>query len=110
MDIKGIKPGQFTPNLDSIKNKKNDGAKFKKELEATKSAKSDEILKGEKVDLSSKSEEVREAKKIIDRAPDVRWDKVEEIKAKIASGTYKVDAEAIAEKFISTGFYKNLLE
>ncbi|MGM0607890.1 MAG: flagellar biosynthesis anti-sigma factor FlgM [Candidatus Muiribacteriota bacterium] len=110
MDINGIKPPGLKNTVDNLKNRKADGAKFKKELKSTKSDKSNKIMSGEKINLSSKSEEVKEAKKIVDNAPDVRWDKVEEFKAKIASGSYEIDSEAIADKFISTGFYKNLIE
>ncbi|MCK9223899.1 MAG: flagellar biosynthesis anti-sigma factor FlgM [Candidatus Muirbacterium halophilum] len=109
MDIKGIRTQQFNNDIEKLRRKNADGAKFKKELDSTKTNNSSNILKDEEVKLSPESKEIREAKEIVDRASDVRWDKVEEIKAKIASGNYKIDAEAIAEKFISTGFYKNLL-
>ena len=110
MDIKSIKAQQFINDIEKNKRKKTDAAKFKKELDATKSEKADKLMKNENVQLSAKSEEVKEAKKIVDNAPDVRWDVVNDIKAKIAAGTYKVDAEALAEKLINTGLYKNLFE
>jgi negative regulator of flagellin synthesis FlgM len=109
MDIKGIRTQQFNNDIEKLRRKNADGTKFKKELDSTKTNNSSNILKDEEVKLSPESREIREAKEIVDRASDIRWDKVEEIKAKIASGNYKIDAEAIAEKFINTGFYKNLL-
>lgn len=109
MDIKSIRAQQFNKDLEKLKNKKVDGKKFRKELDTTKNEKSEKILRNEKVDISLKSKEVQDAKKIVDRASDIRWEKVEEIKAQIASGNYKVDAEAIADKWIRTGFYKNLI-
>lgn len=109
MDINGIRTQQLNNDIEKLRRKNTDGAKFKKELDSTRNTSSSNILKGEDVKLSPESREIREAKEIVDRASDIRWDKVEEIKAKIASGTYKIDAEAIAEKFINTGFYKNLL-
>jgi|GEM_PF-2155118 len=110
MDIKSIKAQQFINDIEKNKRKKADAGKFKKELDATKSEKADKLMKNEDIKLSAKSEEVKDARKVVDSAPDVRWDVVNDIKARIAAGTYKVDSEALAEKFINTGLYKNLFE
>lgn len=56
---------------------------------------------GERVDLSSKAKDIQQIKQIIDQAPDVRTDKVQELKQKIESGNYDIDAEKIAEKIVA---------
>jgi negative regulator of flagellin synthesis FlgM len=43
------------------------------------------------------------AAQIVASAPDVREAKVAEIKAKIESGEYKVDAEAVAARLLASG-------
>jgi len=42
--------------------------------------------------------EVQKFRKLAKKLPDVRQDKVDEIKKKIKSGEYQVDAEAVAKK------------
>lgn len=52
------------------------------------------------VHLSRTSKEVRLAEKIISTEPVVREDKVSVLRAKIESGEYKIDNEAIADKLV----------
>jgi negative regulator of flagellin synthesis FlgM len=47
---------------------------------------------------SCNPDELDKFKKIVDELPDVRQDKIEEIKKKIESGEYKIDGEAVAKK------------
>jgi len=56
----------------------------------------------DKVDLSTKAREkdVDEAKKLLEKVPDVREEKVVALKGAIEEGTYKVDGEKIAKKMI----------
>jgi negative regulator of flagellin synthesis FlgM len=44
--------------------------------------------------------EVQKFKELAKKIPDVRQDKVDEIKKKIESGEYQVDAEAVAKKML----------
>lgn len=53
---------------------------------------------GEKVSLSSKAKDIQQIRQILDDIPDVREDRVRELKARIESGTYTVHPEKIAEK------------
>jgi negative regulator of flagellin synthesis FlgM len=55
---------------------------------------------GDRVQLSEKSKEIARARELVNSAPDVRMDKVEEMKAKIESGTYDVSAEKVADKLV----------
>ncbi|HGJ65685.1 TPA: flagellar biosynthesis anti-sigma factor FlgM [bacterium] len=45
-------------------------------------------------------DELMKYKKMIDEIPDVRQDKVDEIKKKIKANEYKIDAEATAKKIL----------
>ena len=52
------------------------------------------------VHISHASKEAQLAEKIIDAAPEIRGAKVAEIKARIASGDYKIDHAKVASKMI----------
>jgi negative regulator of flagellin synthesis FlgM len=54
------------------------------------------------VNLSTASKEVQTAREIIASEPDVREDKVTELKAKIESGNYTVDNKAVADKIVDS--------
>jgi negative regulator of flagellin synthesis FlgM len=54
----------------------------------------------DKISLSGKAKEISELKTLIDQLPDIRMDKVEEIKKAIDSGNYNIDARKIAEKIL----------
>jgi len=58
------------------------------------------VRRGDRVSLSPQARELLNAQKALDAIPDVRTDKVEEIKARIADGTYRIDSEQIASKMI----------
>jgi negative regulator of flagellin synthesis FlgM len=55
----------------------------------------------ERVDLSTKAKDIQQIKQIIDQTPDVRAEKVQEIKHQIETGSYNVNAEKVAEKMVS---------
>jgi negative regulator of flagellin synthesis FlgM len=52
------------------------------------------------VNFSETSKEVRLAKEVLSSQPDIREEKVAEIKAKIKAGTYRIDHEAVASKLV----------
>jgi len=54
----------------------------------------------DRVSLSLQARELLKAQKALAAIPDVRADKVEAIKARIADGTYRIDSEQIAAKMI----------
>ncbi len=53
------------------------------------------------VSISQAAKEMQEVQKAVRDAPDVREDKVAEIKKQIQDGTYRVPAEAVVEKLLS---------
>jgi len=57
-------------------------------------------VNGDKVELSSRVREVNDIKKMVEEAPDVRLDRVAELKELIQSDAYEVENEDIASKMI----------
>jgi flagellar biosynthesis anti-sigma factor FlgM len=55
-----------------------------------------------RVELSSRSREMHQALAAANAAPDVRADKVNEAKQRIAQGTYTVKAEVVARGILDT--------
>lgn len=53
------------------------------------------------VEISDFGKELQVAKQAVTSAPDIRADKVAELKSKIANGTYEVSGESFAEKLIA---------
>lgn len=52
------------------------------------------------VHLSAKARELQESRKALDAVPEVRKEKVEELKGRIESGSYNVKGEEIADAII----------
>lgn len=55
---------------------------------------------GEKVSFSKKAKEIQQIKKIVDETPDVRNDKIVELKAQIAGGNYNIPSGKIADRIM----------
>ncbi len=55
-----------------------------------------------RVELSSRSREMHQALEVANAAPDVRTDKVNDAKQRIAQGTYTVKAEVVARGILDT--------
>jgi len=55
----------------------------------------------DKLELSRTGNDYSIAKQIVAQIPDVREDKVNDIKSRIEAGTYNVSMEDVAEKIIS---------
>ncbi len=53
-----------------------------------------------KAEISSRAKDSAKAHLVASTTPDVREDKVAELKRKIAEGSYKIDADAVADKMI----------
>jgi flagellar biosynthesis anti-sigma factor FlgM len=64
---------------------------------------------GDKVSLSDKAREVRQAVSALEKIPDVRDDKVEAIRARMASGTYDINGERIADKLMHESLINALI-
>jgi len=69
-----------------------------KPVEKTESTR---VAKGDRVELSSQARELQSAREALAKMDTVDHEKVARIKARIAAGTYKVDAAKIASKMIA---------
>lgn len=56
------------------------------------------------VEISSRAQEIQQAKKAVDALPDVREELVEALKARIESGDYQVSGEEIADLMIRRAY------
>lgn len=54
----------------------------------------------ERVDLSAKAKEFQRIRQILDQIPDVREEKIQELKDRIESGNYAVDSGKVAAKML----------
>lgn len=63
---------------------------------------------GDKLELSRTGSDYSIAKQAIAQVPDVREDKVNDIKNRIESGTYNIDMEEVAEKIVNR-YYDKLI-
>jgi flagellar biosynthesis anti-sigma factor FlgM len=54
-----------------------------------------------KAELSSRGKEIARASALAQGAPDVREDKIAELKKRIAEGGYKIDDHAVADRLVS---------
>jgi negative regulator of flagellin synthesis FlgM len=61
-------------------------------------------VKEEKVSLSSMARDIQQAEQAIEKLPDVREQKIQELKDQIEAGKYNVNGEKIAEKMIIESF------
>lgn len=60
--------------------------------------------KKDSVEISQVGKDFHIAKQAVSAAPDIRQDKVEEIKQKLASGNYEISLEDLADKMINDFF------
>ena len=58
----------------------------------------------DKIELSTKAQDFQVALKALSRVPDVRVEKVNELKARVVSGQYNVDAGEVADSIIDSLF------
>ena len=55
---------------------------------------------GDRVQLSGRSREAAQAREVLAATPDVRSEKIAEIKSRIENNQYEVDAQKVAHKMI----------
>ena len=55
----------------------------------------------EKVNLSTKARDIQQLRDAINQLPDVREDKVRELKDQVEKGTYDVNGQKVADKMVA---------
>lgn len=63
-----------------------------------------------KVTISQKARDIRMIRAMIEKAPDVRPDRIAHLKKKIAAGDYKVAGKEIADKMLRECLLEDLLK
>ena len=86
---------QYDPTIRQLKES---GASGK--AKASKAKKEGSRAAGDTVELSSRAKDVSKARAEVDRAPDIRTERVESLKEKVNSGEYKVDPDKVAQKIV----------
>ena len=64
--------------------------------------------KADTVALSNAAKNIQEAQKQLEAIPDVREDKVAQLKEQIENGTYEIDEEQIADKMLKDLLFNDL--
>ena len=64
--------------------------------------------RGDEVNLSPAAQDFQKVRELLQELPDVRRDRVRELKAEIQSGEYDVDGEKIAERMLAEGLFQDL--
>ncbi len=75
-------------------------AKDKKQAEAQKKTGEGGHPSAVKTDLSARGREMAKAKAVANETPDVRDERIAELKRRIAEKKYNVSAEAVADKMV----------
>lgn len=58
----------------------------------------------DKLEISQKAQDFQVARQIISQAPDIREDKVNQIKKQLESGTYNISMTEVADKVVNRYF------
>lgn len=58
----------------------------------------------DKLEISQKGLDYQVAKQVVSQTPDVREDKVKQIKNQLEAGTYNIDMSEVAEKVVNRYF------
>ncbi len=69
-----------------------------------KAVRSDQSYAQDELQISRTAQDYQIAKNAVSEAPDVREDKIAEFKEALASGTYNVSSQEIAEKMVNKYF------
>ena len=81
----------------------------KDKVDATSEQPEKQQTKADTVVLSETAKKVQEAQKQLEAIPDVREDKVAQLKEQIENGTYDMDEEKIAGKMIKDALLNDLI-
>ena len=99
-----ITPNDNTINIDAYVNNIND----KQKAENTSDKAETNVAKTDTVNISDAAKEIQEVRKELDNIPEVRAEKVEQLKNQIENGTYEIKPEEIAEKMLKDSLLNDL--
>ncbi|MEX0603201.1 MAG: flagellar biosynthesis anti-sigma factor FlgM [Marinobacter sp.] len=96
VDFNGIGPGQV--NTQKTSTSKSEASQTKPQL-SPEGAKA-QAPRGENVSLSDQAKNLKQLEQRLDSYPEMDDQRIEEIKAALADGSYKIDAEKLAQKML----------
>ena len=99
-----ITPNDNTINIDAYVNNIDDKQKTEKTPEKAENT----AAKTDTVNISDAAKEIQEVRKELDNIPEVRAEKVEQLKNQIENGTYEIKSEEIAEKMLKDSLLNDL--
>lgn len=73
-----------------------------KKKQSTAETKSSTAAKEDKVSISSQGKDVANLASTVKSAPEIRTEKVDQIKTELNEGSYNVDGKQVAEKIVNT--------
>ena len=91
-------------NIESYVNQVQD----KDKVDAASEQPQQQQTKADTVALSNAAKDIQEAQKQLEAIPDVREDKVAQLKEQIENGTYEIDEEKIADKMLKDVLFNDL--
>lgn len=91
---------KLTSILPQIKTDNKVQSKRTEKDSAAKTAVGGTPVSADRVELSTGTQDVQKAQEILQQTPDVRLDKVEALKERIANGEYVVDPHRIADNML----------
>lgn len=98
--MKVINNNNNKANIINMYNDKIRAAQTDRASMETSGSSSQRQVNGDRIEFSSRVKEINDIKKMAEEAPDVRLDRVAELKELIQKEAYKVDNEDIAAKII----------
>ena len=99
-----INSNDNTINIDAYVNNISD----KQKAENTSDKAEKNVAKTDTVNISDAAKEIQEVRKELDNIPEVRAEKVEQLKNQIENGTYEIKSEEIAEKMLKDSLLNDL--
>ncbi|MFU8818919.1 MAG: flagellar biosynthesis anti-sigma factor FlgM, partial [Desulfurivibrio sp.] len=57
---------------------------------------------GDRVDLSTGTQDIQRVKEVLAQTPEVRLEKIRALKGQIERGEYRVDADAVADRMLQS--------
>ncbi|MFH7321085.1 flagellar biosynthesis anti-sigma factor FlgM [Desulfurivibrio sp. D14AmB] len=74
----------------------------KRSQETAASAPTGAAQTGDRVDLSSSTQDIQRVKEVLAQTPEVRLEKIRALKGQIERGEYQVDAQAVADRMLQS--------
>ncbi len=96
VDFNGIGPGQVNTHKTTADKANAPKAQSPAEQVQTQA----QTARGENVKLSSQAKELKQLEQRLNSYPEMDDDRIEQIKAALADGSYKIDAEKLAQKML----------